>query len=213
MRIEKCFFCGSPIYPGHGMQFMRNDCRIFKFCRSKCHRHFKAKHNPKKMRWTKAFRKTHGKELLYDKALEFERRKDEPIRYNRDLYVKTIEAMEKVDEIREKRELRHYMNRKKIVKMANRKAVVNELKKHSGLIKNPQVKDRISRKIAEQEEAERKKNKQSRLQQLITVEDEATGSEGEEGDDEEDEAGEDDEDDNVEENGFEEELDDEEVNA
>ena len=207
MRIEKCFFCGSPIYPGHGMQFMRNDCRIFKFCRSKCHRHFKAKHNPKKMRWTKAFRKTHGKELLYDKTLEFERRKEEPIRYNRDLYVKTIEAMERVDEIREKRELRHYMNRKKIVKLANRKAVVNELKKHSGLIKNPEVKSRTQRKIAEQEEAERKKNKQSRLQQLITVEDEPTESEG---DDEEDPE---DGNDEAEENGFEEEVDDEGVNA
>ena len=72
---------------------MRNDCRVFKFCRTKCHRHFKAKHNPKKMRWTKAYRKTNRKELLFDKTLEFEKRKVEPIRYNRDTYMKTIKAI------------------------------------------------------------------------------------------------------------------------
>ena len=66
---------------------MRNDCKIFKFCRSKCHRHFKAKHNPKKMKWTKAYRKTFGKELLYDKTFEFEKLKVEPLRYNRITYV------------------------------------------------------------------------------------------------------------------------------
>merc|ERR1712110_1057544 len=47
------------------------------------------------MKWTKAYRKTHGKELMYDSTLDFEKRREEPVRYNRELYVKTVQAREK----------------------------------------------------------------------------------------------------------------------
>ena len=50
---------------------------LIKLCpaRSKCHKAFKRKKNPRKAKWTKAFRKSAGKELAVDPSFEFEKKR------------------------------------------------------------------------------------------------------------------------------------------
>lgn len=90
---------------------MRNDAKEFRFCRSKCHKAFKQRRNPRKLKWTKAFRKAAGKELVVDSTLTFAARRNVPVRYNRDLVATTLTAMSRVEEIRQRRERAFYKNR------------------------------------------------------------------------------------------------------
>jgi large subunit ribosomal protein L24e len=71
------------------------------------------KRNPRKLGWTKAFRRAHGKEMTVDSTLTFAARRNVPVRYNRDLVATTLKAMQRVSEIRAKRERAFYRNRMK----------------------------------------------------------------------------------------------------
>lgn len=93
--------------------FVRNDAKEFRFCRSKCHKAFKQRRNPRKLRWTKAFRKAAGKELAVDSTLTFAQRRNVPVRYNRELVATTLKAMSRIEEIRQRRERAFYKNRMK----------------------------------------------------------------------------------------------------
>ncbi len=138
MRLEKCWFCSSTIYPGHGITFVRNDATVFRFCRGKCHKNFKMKRNPRKVRWTKAYRKLAGKELAEDATFEMEKRRNRPEKYNRELVAKTMKAMEKVTDIRVKRQDRFYEKRMEKAKKQQLKADKLQLEKEVHLIKAPE---------------------------------------------------------------------------
>lgn len=86
---------------------MRNDARTFRFCRSKCHKNFKMKRQPRKLKWTKTHRALRGKEMIVDQNVllsQFAKRRNVPVKYDRNLVAATLKAMERVEEIRAKRE-------------------------------------------------------------------------------------------------------------
>ena len=95
------------------MVFVRNDSKEFRFCRSKCHRAFKKKRNPRKVGWTKTFRKAHNKELTNDLTFQMEMHRNTLPKYNREIMQRSVEAMRKVTETRAKRQNHFIMGRLK----------------------------------------------------------------------------------------------------
>src|SRR3954465_12608964 len=132
---------------------------MFRFCRSKCHKNFKAKRNPRRVRWTKAYRKTHGKELVTDPVMEFEKNRDTAVRYNRDVWVNTIQAMEKIDKIKQDREGRFWEQRMKRSQHHKREMIKADLIKNQTLIGNPQIRKKVE-KLEEVRQTKRSKRRQ-----------------------------------------------------
>ncbi|KAJ9638686.1 uncharacterized protein PV06_09806 [Exophiala oligosperma] len=107
MRIETCHLCSRPVYPSKGITFVRNDAKVFRFCRSKCHKNFKMKRQPRKLKWTKTSRALRGKEMIVDQNLllsQFAKRRNAPVKYDRNLVAATMKAMERIEAIRARRE-------------------------------------------------------------------------------------------------------------
>ncbi|GMH55074.1 hypothetical protein TrVE_jg1898 [Triparma verrucosa] len=157
MRIEKCYFCSSPCYPGHGMKFVRNDSKQFRFCRAKCHRSFNKKRNPRKVAWTKAYRKTRGKEMSVDTTFEFEARRNRPVKYDRELMSKTIQGMQRVQEIKEAREVDFYKDRMKDAKGYKKAQAREEIANGLDLIQPAMSKNRVPEVMAKFEKNREKK--------------------------------------------------------
>lgn len=61
-----------------------NDAKILRFCCSKCHTNFEMK-NPCRVKWTKAYRRLHGKDMTQDLTFEFDRKHNGPERYDRNV--------------------------------------------------------------------------------------------------------------------------------
>jgi large subunit ribosomal protein L24e len=54
--MARCSFCRRLIEPGTGLMYVKNDGRIFLFCKSKCEKNIiKLDHKPRTTRWTLEF--------------------------------------------------------------------------------------------------------------------------------------------------------------
>ena len=175
MRIETCYCCSGPVYPGKGIRFVRNDCKVFDFCRSKCHRAFKAKLNPRKLKWTKAFRRSAGKEMTVDSSFDFERLRQRPVKYDRELMKTTVRAMERVQQIKSAREKRFWDKR-----MAGNKELAKEREERE----RREAEERMEREAKEAVELH-KAREELKKQGLLT---EGEGEEEDDADDDDMEA-------------------------
>ena len=130
--------------------------QVFCFCRSKCHKAFKAKLNPRKLKWTKAFRRAAGKEMSVDTTFDFERLRHRPVKYDRELMKTTVRAMERVQKIKEAREKRFWDKRMEGNPERERQRDLVEVKQGLDLIVSPlaqteeqKVTERASQRVAE----------------------------------------------------------------
>lgn len=128
--------------------------KIFKFCRSKCHKAFKKRKNPRKTKWTKAYRKTHGKELTIDPSFEFEKRRHTPLKYDRQFWTKAVDAIKRVNEIREKRQGQFIMERLRKGREFEIERDVKDVQRNMSLIRSPAagLKERRAAEMEEDDE-------------------------------------------------------------
>lgn len=136
MRIHKCWFCSSNIYPGHGVTFVRSDCTVFRFCARKCHSLFKKRLNPRKLKWTKISRKVGNKDLVDERILGLERRVHAPPIYDREVLMQTVDAIPKIIALRQKKEGEFIANRILSAQEKSKTRDLNFIEKHSKLLQN-----------------------------------------------------------------------------
>merc|ERR1711978_349032 len=112
------------------------------------------KKNPRKAKWTKAFRKSSGKELAVDPSFEFEKRRNVPVKYDRELWQKTVGAMQKIEEIKNKRQAHHIFQRMKAAKKIQKAKDIKEVERDLAPIKSPAAGLKRANAEAREEEME-----------------------------------------------------------
>ncbi|TPX58235.1 hypothetical protein PhCBS80983_g03257 [Powellomyces hirtus] len=112
-------------------------------CRSKCHKNFKMKRNPRKVRWTKAFRRAAGKEMTIDTTLEFEKRRNIPVRYDRSLMATTLKAMKRVAEIKAKRDRVFYKQRIAGKKEIEKQQNIRDIQRNIELVGDKAMREKV----------------------------------------------------------------------
>lgn len=129
--------------------FVRNDAKLFRFCRSKCRKNFNLRRNPRKLKWTKAFRRAAGKELEIDTTFSFERRRNRVQKYDRDLVAATLRAMPVIAKVQSARAADFHKTRMIVKVKETRKDALRELDTSVDLIRPLIVREALSKKDRE----------------------------------------------------------------
>lgn len=121
------------------------------------------KRNPRKLKWTKAYRKSAGKEMTVDATFDFEKRRNRPEKYDRNVMANTLRAMKTVQRIQKAREDRFHKNRMKGNKAREKARVEMDIAQNIELVapaaskQRKQIEETVKVKTAEK--GEKKGNK------------------------------------------------------
>lgn len=107
------------------------------------------KRNPRKLRWTKAFRAAAGKELVVDSSFAFERRRNRVEKYDREVVATTLRALPTIEKIKTARQKDFYKTRMVTRVKETRKDALRELATGADIVQ-PLI---VRQKIAERKDA------------------------------------------------------------
>jgi large subunit ribosomal protein L24e len=97
--------------------------------------------------------------MKVDSTFEFEKRRNIPVRYDRELVGATIQAMKRVQEIQKAREDRYYERRMKGVKAAEKAAHAVEIAQNIELVKPVMSRNTVEANVKEKVKAKEKSKK------------------------------------------------------
>merc|ERR1711868_88457 len=87
-------------------------------------------------------------------SFEFEKRRNVPVKYDRELWQNSINAMQRVEEIKNKRQAHHIFQRMKMAKKIQKAKDIKEVERDLALIKSPAAGLKKSNKEMTEEEME-----------------------------------------------------------
>ncbi|KAH3763836.1 large subunit ribosomal protein L24e [Pelomyxa schiedti] len=105
--------------------------------------------------------------MSMDTTFEFEKVRNRPVKYNRELFAKTLLAMRRIQAIKERREQAFYEKRMADAARIKKPAILAEIKKHEHLLLPPDVP--LIKMREEREAAEREAEKQKRVARALAI--------------------------------------------
>lgn len=104
-----------------------------------------------------------------DPSFEFEKRRNIPLKYNRELWQKTIDAIKKIENIKQRRQNLHIMQRLRKGRELEQERDIKEVQRDLSLIRSPAagLKERKKLEQAEQEEMQESNDEQEQQEMEV----------------------------------------------
>ena len=119
------------------------------------------------MGWTKASRKLRGKEMAIDSTFDFEKLRNRPVRYDRELIGATVKSMKRVEAIKMLREKRFHAERMRAAKQLDKDHARREIVQNINLVAPAASRLRQTTNVLDKAKAglERAKKKSSTMEE------------------------------------------------